>query len=60
MAAELDKLVTAGTMRLLDLIVLTKRADGEIDALEVEDLDDAGACAGRRRSWRACSRKRTS
>jgi hypothetical protein len=42
MAAELDKLVSVGTIRLLDLIILTKGADGEIDALEIEDLDDAG------------------
>jgi uncharacterized protein DUF6325 len=42
MAAELDRLVSAGTIRLLDLIILTKAADGEIDALELEDLDDAG------------------
>lgn len=39
MAAELDKLVSAGTVRVLDLIILTKDEDGEIDALEVEDLD---------------------
>jgi len=42
MAAELDKLVTAGMIRILDLIILAKGADGEIDALEVEDLKDAG------------------
>jgi hypothetical protein len=41
MAAELDKLVSAGTIRVLDLIILTKGADGEIDALEIDDLDDA-------------------
>jgi len=37
MAAELDKLVSARTVRVLDLIVLTKGEDGEIDALEIED-----------------------
>jgi hypothetical protein len=42
MAAELDKLVTAGTVRILDLMILTKGADGEIDVSEVEDLDGAG------------------
>jgi hypothetical protein len=41
MAAELDKLVNAGTVRILDLIILTKGADGEIDVLEIDDLDDA-------------------
>ncbi|MFJ6485866.1 MULTISPECIES: DUF6325 family protein [unclassified Streptomyces] len=42
MAAELDKLVTSETIRVLDLIILTKGADGELDVLEVEDLEDAG------------------
>ncbi|MFD7834450.1 DUF6325 family protein [Streptomyces sp. NPDC059761] len=42
MAAELDKLVTSGTIRVLDLIILTKGADGELDALEVDDLEGAG------------------
>jgi len=42
MAAELDKLVTSGTVRILDLMILTKGADGEIDVSEVEDLDGAG------------------
>jgi hypothetical protein len=42
MAAELDKLVTAGTVRILDLMILTKGADGEIDVSEVDDLDGAG------------------
>jgi hypothetical protein len=41
MAAELEKLVSAGTIRILDLIILTKDADGEIDAVEIDDLDDA-------------------
>jgi len=39
MAAELAKLVDAGTIRILDLMVLVKDADGEIDALELEDLE---------------------
>ena len=37
MAVELDKLVGAGTIRVLDLLILTKGEDGEIDALEIED-----------------------
>lgn len=41
MTAELGKLVSAGTIRMLDLIILTKDADGGIDAVEIEDLDDA-------------------
>jgi len=39
MAAELARLVDAGTIRVLDLVVLVKDENGDIDALEVEDLD---------------------
>lgn len=39
MAAELAKLVDSGTIRLLDLVILVKDADGAIEALEIEDLD---------------------
>jgi Family of unknown function (DUF6325) len=39
MATELAKLVEAGTIRLLDLVILFKDEDGEVDALEIEDLD---------------------
>ncbi|WP_406303545.1 DUF6325 family protein [Streptomyces sp. NBC_00879] len=42
MAAELDRLVTTGIIRVLDLVILTKGADGEIDAMEVDDLKNAG------------------
>jgi hypothetical protein len=40
MAAELAKLVDSGTVRLLDLVILAKDADGTIDALEIEDLEE--------------------
>ncbi len=40
MAAELAKLVDSGTVRLLDLVILAKDADGEIEALEIEDLEE--------------------
>ncbi len=39
MAAELAKLVDSGTVRLLDLVILAKDADGAIEALEIEDLE---------------------
>ena len=39
MAAELAKLVDSGTVRLLDLIILAKDADGAIEALEIDDLE---------------------
>ncbi|HLN17285.1 MAG TPA: DUF6325 family protein [Acidimicrobiales bacterium] len=40
MAEELAKLVDNGTIRILDLLVLAKDADGNIEALEIEDLED--------------------
>lgn len=40
MAAELVDLVESGTIRILDLMVLTKDADGTIEAFEIDDFDD--------------------
>ncbi|HEX6955239.1 MAG TPA: DUF6325 family protein [Agromyces sp.] len=42
-ADELVKLVEAGTIRLIDALVLTKGEDGTVDAMELEDLEDLGA-----------------
>lgn len=42
MADELLKLVDAGTIRVIDLLILTKDADGTIEALELSELDDLG------------------
>jgi hypothetical protein len=39
MAAEIGKLVDAKLIRVLDLLVLQKAADGTIEALEINDLD---------------------
>ena len=41
-ADELVRLVDAGTIRLIDLIILAKDAEGEIDAMELEDLGELG------------------
>ena len=35
---ELTRLSEAGTIRILDLLVLQKNADGTVDALEIDDL----------------------
>ena len=40
MASELAALVDAGTIRVLDVLVLQKDDDGNVDALEIEDLDE--------------------
>ena len=39
MASELAKLVEAGIIRILDLVVIVKDNDGNIDGIEIEDLD---------------------
>jgi hypothetical protein len=39
MAKEIGRLVDAKLIRVLDLIVLQKAADGSIDAAEISDLD---------------------
>ena len=39
MAAELKALVEGGTIRILDLLIITKDADGTIDSFEVDDFD---------------------
>ena len=41
-AEELVRLVDAGTIRLIDLIILTKDVEGGIDAMELEDLGELG------------------
>ena len=39
MAAELVSLVDAGTIRLLDVLILTKDTAGAVDAFELEDFE---------------------
>jgi hypothetical protein len=41
MAAELVRLSDAGTIRVLDLLILQKAADGSIDAYEIDETDAA-------------------
>lgn len=42
MADELLALIDAGTVRLIDLLILIKDDDGNLDAVELSDLDDLG------------------
>ncbi|MCJ7439842.1 MAG: DUF6325 family protein [Acidimicrobiia bacterium] len=39
MASELATLVEAGTIRVLDLMIMAKAEDGTIEAMEIDDLD---------------------
>ena len=41
MAAEIGRLVDAKLIRVLDLLILQKGPDGTIEALEIDDLDQA-------------------
>ena len=42
MAAELLRLVEAGIIRIIDVLILTKNADGTVDAAELSDVADLG------------------
>jgi len=42
MAQELLALVDAGTIRVIDLLILVKDQDGSVDAMELSDLDNVG------------------
>ena len=44
-APELGKLVDSGTIRILDLVFITKDADGNVEAIEFEDHDDVALFA---------------
>jgi hypothetical protein len=42
MAAELLKLVDAGTIRIIDVLILDKNEDGTVDATELADVEQLG------------------
>ena len=42
MAAELLKLVDAGTIRIVDVLILDKNEDGTVDATELADIEQLG------------------
>src|SRR4051812_41285361 len=39
MASELAALVSAGIVRVLDILILTKDANGDIEAFEIDDFE---------------------
>ena len=41
MASELKALIESDTLRVLDLVVLTRRDDGSVEAAELRDVDDS-------------------
>jgi hypothetical protein len=42
MAAELLKLVDAGTIRVVDVLILDKNEDGSVDVTELSDVEELG------------------
>jgi hypothetical protein len=42
MAAELLALVNAGTIRVIDILILTKDEDGAVEAVELGDVGELG------------------
>ena len=42
MAKELLALVDSGTIRVIDILILTKNEDGSIDAMELSDIEELG------------------
>ena len=42
MAEELVALVDAGTIRVIDVLILTKNDDGTVDAMELSDIEQLG------------------
>jgi hypothetical protein len=42
MAKELLALVDYGTIRVIDVLILTKNEDGSVDAMELSDIDELG------------------
>src|SRR5687767_6232011 len=42
MAKELLALVDSGTIRVIDILILTKNADGSVEAMELSDIENLG------------------
>jgi Family of unknown function (DUF6325) len=42
MAAELVALVEAGTIRVIDVLILTKSEDGTVEAMELAEIEELG------------------
>jgi hypothetical protein len=42
MAEELLRLVDTGTIRVIDILILTKNEDGTVDAMELSDIPELG------------------
>ena len=59
-ADELVALVEAGTVRLIDVLILMKDGDGGIEVMELSDLENFGPSRPSRPSWPSSWPKKTS
>ena len=55
MAEELLTLVDAGTIRVIDVLILTKNEDGTVEAMELSDIERARTAPGSRGSARGAA-----
>ena len=60
MAKELLALVDAGTIRVIDVLILTKNEDGTVEPMELSDVGELGELKQSRPSWRNCWPRKTS
>jgi hypothetical protein len=60
MARELVALVEAGTIRVIDALILVKDEGGSVEAMELSDVQDLGPLRRSRLSSRSCWPPKTS
>ena len=47
-------MVDAGTIRVIDILILIKNEDGTVEAMELSDIEELGEVQAVRRSSRSC------
>ena len=60
-APEITSLVDRGLVKILDLLILKKDADGELEIAELSDVEDgeSASCAPSRPNWPPSSARTT-
>ena len=54
MTKELVALVDSGTIRVVDVLILTKDQDGSVEAMELRTSRNSTNCRRSRPSWPSC------
>jgi hypothetical protein len=60
MAAELLRLVDSGTIRVIDVLILTKNEDGAVEPMELSDVGELGELQALEAQLRSCWPRKTS